>query len=50
MINALLADGGSDYLSMLVTDFLWKAAIVAVLVIIVLVSMVIIYKKVGNRK
>lgn len=47
MFSILLAEG--SYLDMLVTDFLWKAAIIAVVVLIVLVAMVVIYKKVGSK-
>lgn len=49
-MTALLADGdGHDILAEIVHDYLMKAAIVGVLAIVVIVAMVIIWKKVGTK-
>jgi hypothetical protein len=49
-MTVLLADGnGHEILAELVHDYLMKAAIIAVLAIVVLIAMAIIWKKLGSR-
>lgn len=49
-MTVLLADGnGHEILAEMVHDYLMKAAIIAVLAIVVLIAMVIIWKKLGSK-
>lgn len=47
---SLAKDGGTELMHHLLTDYLLKGAIVVGLAIVVLIAMVIIWKKVGTRK
>lgn len=50
-MTALVADDNShEVLTEILHDYLMKAAIVAVLAIVVLIAMVIIWKKVGTKR
>ena len=49
MITPLADGGGHEILAEIVHDYLMKAAIVGVLAIVVIVAMVIIWKKVGTK-
>lgn len=49
-MTALLADdNGHEILDEIIHDYLMKAAIIAVLAVIVIIAMVIIWKKVGTK-
>ncbi|HEY4460262.1 MAG TPA: hypothetical protein VGN81_38490 [Pseudonocardiaceae bacterium] len=49
MTLLLADDNGNEVLTEIVHDYLMKAAIVAVLAIVVLIAMVIIWKKIGSK-
>lgn len=49
MITPLADGGGHEILAEIVHDYLTKAAIVGVLAIVVIVAMVIIWKKAGTK-
>lgn len=49
MTTLLADDNGHDILAELVHDYLMKAAIIAVLAVVVVIAMVIIWKKVGSK-
>ena len=49
MTNPLADDNGHEILGEIVHDYLMKAAIVGVLAIIVVIAMVIIWKKFGAK-
>jgi hypothetical protein len=49
MTLLLADDNGHEVLTEIVHDYLMKAAIVAVLAIVVLIAMVIIWKKIGSK-
>lgn len=50
MTMPLADDNGHEVMTEILHDYLMKAAIVAVLAIVVLIAMVIIWKKLGSNR